>query len=365
MVIAGGTEVMPRVNTEATGIGDAGEPAPRRSGRDRGRATCDPAGGAVRPSAPPRRWRSSARTTASRSCGPSSSRSPRPRSATSPPSAATCSSRSRTATSPSPARPRREVDLAGPDGRDAAPVDVLVHAGSPRARSSPRSRSRCPPDAWYYVKAMRRRLNSASIVTVAAVLDVEDGAVAVARIALGGVGARAGARAPSAEAALRAGRSTARARRGRRARRARRRRALRRRLRQRLVPRPRPARPRPPRPARRARPGRPMPSRVIELVVNGEPREFLAPPGTTLLAALRESARPHRRQARLRAGHLRHLHRAGRRRAGDVLPGRRSRPSTAPSVATLEGVAAGGELDESRRRSSTASPPSAASARPA
>ncbi len=32
-----------------------------------------------------------------------------------------------------------------------------------------------------------------------------------------------------------------------------------------------------------------MPSRVIELVVNDEPREFLAPPGTTLLSALRES----------------------------------------------------------------------------
>jgi aerobic carbon-monoxide dehydrogenase small subunit len=32
-----------------------------------------------------------------------------------------------------------------------------------------------------------------------------------------------------------------------------------------------------------------MPSTVIELVVNAEPREFLAAPGTTLLAALRES----------------------------------------------------------------------------
>jgi aerobic carbon-monoxide dehydrogenase small subunit len=32
-----------------------------------------------------------------------------------------------------------------------------------------------------------------------------------------------------------------------------------------------------------------MPSSVIELEVNGEPREFLAPPGTTLLSALRDS----------------------------------------------------------------------------
>jgi carbon-monoxide dehydrogenase small subunit len=32
-----------------------------------------------------------------------------------------------------------------------------------------------------------------------------------------------------------------------------------------------------------------MRSRVIELTVNDEPREFLAPPGTTLLSAVRES----------------------------------------------------------------------------
>src|SRR5918998_613028 len=32
-----------------------------------------------------------------------------------------------------------------------------------------------------------------------------------------------------------------------------------------------------------------MPSRVIELVVNDAPREFLAAPGTTLLASLRET----------------------------------------------------------------------------
>src|SRR5258705_6209730 len=31
-----------------------------------------------------------------------------------------------------------------------------------------------------------------------------------------------------------------------------------------------------------------MPSSVIELEINGEPREFLAPPGTTLLNALRD-----------------------------------------------------------------------------
>jgi carbon-monoxide dehydrogenase small subunit len=32
-----------------------------------------------------------------------------------------------------------------------------------------------------------------------------------------------------------------------------------------------------------------MPSSVIELEINGEPQEFLAPPGTTLLSALRDT----------------------------------------------------------------------------
>jgi CO/xanthine dehydrogenase FAD-binding subunit len=55
--------------------------------------------------------------------------------------------------------------------------------------------------AWFYTKAMRRPLNSASIVTVAAVVNVQDGSVAHARIALGGAGARP-VRAKAAEAAL-------------------------------------------------------------------------------------------------------------------------------------------------------------------
>jgi CO/xanthine dehydrogenase FAD-binding subunit len=58
---------------------------------------------------------------------------------------------------------------------------------------------------WFYTKAMRRRLNSASIVTVAAVVTTgAGGAVETARIALGGAGARP-VRAPSAEAALAGG----------------------------------------------------------------------------------------------------------------------------------------------------------------
>jgi CO/xanthine dehydrogenase FAD-binding subunit len=59
-----------------------------------------------------------------------------------------------------------------------------------------------PAGAWFYRKAMRRRLNSAAIVTVAAVIAVNDGIVSEARIALGGAGPRP-LRARSAEDALR------------------------------------------------------------------------------------------------------------------------------------------------------------------
>jgi CO/xanthine dehydrogenase FAD-binding subunit len=56
-------------------------------------------------------------------------------------------------------------------------------------------------DVWRYRKAMRRKHNSASIVTVAAALTVEDGLVRAARIALGGVAPRP-VRALAAERAL-------------------------------------------------------------------------------------------------------------------------------------------------------------------
>src|SRR5581483_414796 len=57
------------------------------------------------------------------------------------------------------------------------------------------------PGTWFYTKAMRRKLNSAAIVTVAARIAVDGGTVHAARIALGGAGPRP-ARARAAEAAL-------------------------------------------------------------------------------------------------------------------------------------------------------------------
>lgn len=57
------------------------------------------------------------------------------------------------------------------------------------------------PESWFYTKAMRRKLNSASIVTVAAAITLDGKSVTAARIALGGVGPRP-VRARSAEAVL-------------------------------------------------------------------------------------------------------------------------------------------------------------------
>jgi len=79
----------------------------------------------------------------------------------------------------------------GIDELRAGPAEIVstVHFGQPAMGT------------WFYRKAMRRRFNSAAIVTVAAVIAVEDGLVRHARIALGGVAARP-LRARAAEATL-------------------------------------------------------------------------------------------------------------------------------------------------------------------
>jgi CO/xanthine dehydrogenase FAD-binding subunit len=94
------------------------------------------------------------------------------------------------------------VEIVGSDGaRDADIAEVLadgVHAGEiVTAVRFPLPE----PGSWFYTKAMRRRFNSAAIVTVAAVVVAEDGVVRSARIALGGAGARP-VRATHAEDAL-------------------------------------------------------------------------------------------------------------------------------------------------------------------
>jgi CO/xanthine dehydrogenase FAD-binding subunit len=98
-----------------------------------------------------------------------------------------------------------EVEVTGPDGPALVSVDELLDRGVPAGQVVTSVRFAVPaPEAWRYVKAMRRRLNSAAIVTVAAVVTVRDGIVADVRIALGGAGSRP-VRAPAAEAALAGG----------------------------------------------------------------------------------------------------------------------------------------------------------------
>ena len=135
------------------------------------------------------------------------------------------------------------------------------------------------PERWFYTKAMRRKQNSASIVTVAS-----DGV----RIALGGVAPRAGARARGRGGARR-GRHRRRGRGRRRGRR-----PVRRRVRQRLVPPSCPARPRPQSPSQcrlASSNSKSTASRRVPRPAGDDPAQRAA-----------RHARADRRQARLRRG---------------------------------------------------------------
>jgi CO/xanthine dehydrogenase FAD-binding subunit len=93
--------------------------------------------------------------------------------------------------------------INGSGGTREAPIaDVLDRGVEPGEIVTAIGFALPPTGAWFYRKAMRRRLNAAAIVTVAAVIAVNDGAVSEARIALGGAGPRP-VRARSAEDALR------------------------------------------------------------------------------------------------------------------------------------------------------------------
>jgi CO/xanthine dehydrogenase FAD-binding subunit len=95
------------------------------------------------------------------------------------------------------------AEVVGPDGPREVPVGEL--SISPGEIVSTIHFELPPDETWFYQKAMRRKHNSASIVTVAAVVAMQDGADGVvreARIALGGVAPRP-IRAHAAEAVLR------------------------------------------------------------------------------------------------------------------------------------------------------------------
>ncbi|MEO3867369.1 FAD binding domain-containing protein [Nonomuraea sp. B12E4] len=89
-------------------------------------------------------------------------------------------------------------EIAGPAGRREAPVADVLSAGIAPGEVAVAVRVTLPePGTWHYHKAMRRRLNSAAVVTVASVTSAGD-----CRIALGGVAPRP-VRAVSAERLLR------------------------------------------------------------------------------------------------------------------------------------------------------------------
>jgi CO/xanthine dehydrogenase FAD-binding subunit len=95
-----------------------------------------------------------------------------------------------------------DVAITGSGGLRSAPVAAVLADGVAGDEVVTAVSFELPePGTWFFTKAMRRRQNSASIVTVAATVTVTDGTVTGARIALGGAGPRP-VRATSAETAL-------------------------------------------------------------------------------------------------------------------------------------------------------------------
>ena len=95
-----------------------------------------------------------------------------------------------------------EVEIASADGTRVVPVDEIIGRGV-AAGEIVTSISFDIPQAgdWFYLKAMRRKSNSAAVVSVAAVVKKSGDVVESARVALGGCGASA-LRAASVETAL-------------------------------------------------------------------------------------------------------------------------------------------------------------------
>jgi CO/xanthine dehydrogenase FAD-binding subunit len=94
------------------------------------------------------------------------------------------------------------VQIAGVDGHRNAAVGEVLRRGVGANEIVTAIEFVIPAEGtWLYTKAMRRKLNSASIVTVAAVIETDENMVTSARVALGGVGPRP-LRAVSVEAAL-------------------------------------------------------------------------------------------------------------------------------------------------------------------
>jgi CO/xanthine dehydrogenase FAD-binding subunit len=97
------------------------------------------------------------------------------------------------------------VDVLSPSGSRTDSVEAIIADGVAANELVTSVGFNAPTGGWFYTKAMRRKLNSASIVTIVANLTLDGVDIVSARIALGGCGPTA-RRSPAAEAALAGGR---------------------------------------------------------------------------------------------------------------------------------------------------------------
>jgi CO/xanthine dehydrogenase FAD-binding subunit len=94
------------------------------------------------------------------------------------------------------------VDILGERGTHAATAEAVVSGGVRDDELVTNVSFDLPAaDGWFFTKAMRRKLNSASIVTIAANVDLDGGQIRAASVGLGGCGSTA-RRSPAAQAAL-------------------------------------------------------------------------------------------------------------------------------------------------------------------
>lgn len=81
-----------------------------------------------------------------------------------------------------------EVEIATASGPRTASVASVIEQSPATGEIITSVQFDVPPEgAWRYTKAMRRKQNSAAVVTVAAVVEVEDNTVQDARVVIGGV----------------------------------------------------------------------------------------------------------------------------------------------------------------------------------